>query len=288
MKKIFVVLTLTYLCVVAHAQLTVDSLKNFKVEVYAGILLGPSINVKDSAKISVFATLRAGGNIYWTPQHWFSLIGIAAVEFTEKPSASVYYLLASRFKLHEKLFLTVGKLGSPMTEMRPLPNSLGGQFEPWTKRQILGSSFGGKVTYQINRSSSVVVGGFLRGYNDASVEIGAKTRFVQLGAYYMARTRAFGAAVAVTTKYVNQTLVYNYNQNFGSLTVITIPKTAGCGLFSDVGFTAEKRWDWIRAEWGVMKVFTLGKKVNALVAVSYAHKTPGLPERVYGYLQICL
>lgn len=288
MKKILTIILFVVLVLFTKAQLTVDSSKNFKAEVYAGVLVGPSINVKDSAKVSVFATLRAGGNIYWTPQRWFLLTGIASVEFNEKPTALVLYLVAARFKFHKQFFLTVGKIGSPMTEMRPFPNTMGGQFEPWTKRQIPGAAFGGKATFIINEKSSVVAGGFLRGYGDASVELGAKTRFVQLGGYYMVKARTFGAAATVTVPYVSQTLVYNHQQNFGSLTNITIPKTGGFGLFSDIGFTTNNRWDWVRAEWGVMKVFSLGKKVNALVALSYAHKNPGLPPRVYGYLQICL
>jgi len=288
MKKILKVIVLVLFATIANAQLVVDSSKNFKAEVYAGILTGPHMTVKDSTKISAFVTVRAGGNIYWTPQPWFSLTGIAAAEINEKASVTVLYLVGARFKLHKHVFITVGKIGTPMTELRPFPNTMGGQFEPWTKRQILGSAFGGKATFKINEKSSIVAGGFLRD-KDGSIELGAKTRFVQLGGYYLVKARTFGAAATLSTKYVSQTLVYNHQRNFGSLTNITIPKTAGLGLFSDVGFGINgKHWDWIRGEWGVMKVFTIAKKVNALIAVSYAHKNPGSPSEVWAYLQISL
>ncbi len=288
MKKIISLISCVLLVLVTSAQLVVDSSRTFKAEVYAGILTGPHVTVKDSAKVAAFVTVRAGGNIYWTPQPWFLLTGIAAAEINEKASVSLFYLVGARFKLHKHVFITVGKLGTPMTELRPLPNTSGGQFEPWTKRQILPSAFGGKLTVLLNANSSVVAGGFWRD-NDASVELGAKTKFVQLGGYYLVKARTFGAATTLSTKYVSQTVVYNHQRNFGSVTSITIPKTAGLGLFSDVGFGINgKHWDWIRGEWGVMKLFTIAKKVNALVAVSYAHKNPGSPAEVWGYLQISL
>ena len=282
MKNIVLVLILMFGFFIGSAQITIDSSAVFKAEGYAGVLIGPRIGV-DSGKVSAFGTLRIGANVYWAPQtaKWFSLFGVGAMEVDQLRNITPLYLIGAKFTLHKNVVLTVGKIGTPMTELRPLPNTSAGQFEPWSKRQILPSAIGGKTTFIINSNSSIVVGGFWRS-TDASVELGAKTRFVQLDAYYMVKSHTFGAAGALTTKYVNETAVYNYKNNFASITTIPIPKTGGLLLYSDIGFSAIN-WKLIRGEWGVLKVFKI-KIVKGIVGVGYAHENKG----IWGYLQISL
>jgi hypothetical protein len=280
MKKIISLLTSVLFILVASAQITIDSSRMFKAEGYVGILVGPQIGV-DSGNVSGFATLRAGANVYWVPKQWFTLTGIGSLEINEKGSVTPFYLIGMRFKLHRHVVFTVGKIGTPMTELRPLPNTSGGQFEPWTKQRILPSATGGKVTFLINDKSSIVAGTFWRG-KDITAEIGAKTKFVQMAGYYQIRARTFGGAISLDTKYVSQTFVYNHRNTFGSVTVITIPKTAGVLLYSDIGFRSTD-WKWIRGEWGVLKTFQI-KFIQGLVGMGYAYETKSL----YGYLQISL
>jgi hypothetical protein len=281
-EKIISMLIAVLMFCVGHAQLTIDSTQAFKAEGYVGILIGPKIGV-DSGKISAFGTLRAGANVYWTPQtlKWFSFFGVGAIEVDQSKTITPLYLIGTKFIIHKHVVLTLGKIGTPMTELRPLPNSGAGQFEPWTKRQILPSALGGKTTFIINDKSSIVVGGFWRG-TDASVELGAKTRFVQVAGYYMVKSHMFGAAAAITTKWVSETMVYNYKSNFAFVTNISVPKTAGLVLYSDIGFSSTD-WRWIRGEWGVLKTFKI-KFVKGLVGVGYAHENKG----VWGYLQVNL
>ncbi len=280
MKKIIIGLLLVVGTICVHAQITIDSSKAFKAEGYVGVLLAPKLGV-DSAKVSVTATIRAGANVYWTPNPWFTLGGVGSIEVNEKGGVTPLYLISTRFLVHKNVAITLGKIGSPMTELRALPNSSGGQFETWTASQILPSAFGGKVTVTVNEQSKIVAGAFWRG-KSTSVELGAKVPHVQMGVYYQVDSRMFGGAIKVSTKYLNSTVVYNHKRNLGINASLFVPKTAGCILYSDVGFSATN-WKWIRGEWGVLKVFTI-KKVQALVGMGYAHETKG----VWGYLQISL
>lgn len=281
MKKIINVVILVLVTVVVSAQITIDLSKVFKAEGYAGILVGPKISV-DTNKVSAFAALRLGANVYWTPTTWFMLNGIAAGEVNEKGGFTTIYLIGTRFILHERLAITVGKVATPMTEMRPVPTTNWGQFETWTSSQILPSAIGGKVTITINKESRIAAGAFWRG-KDVSVELGAKVPHVHMGAYYQVVSRTFGGAIKASTKYVNTTVVYNHKGNFGFNASLLIPKTNGFMLYSDIGFNTNNNWTWIRGEWGILKLFTL-KKVNALVGMGYAHDNKG----VWGYLQVSL
>lgn len=280
MKKIINVVILVLVAILASAQITIDSSKTFKVEGYAGILVGPKISV-DTNKVSAFAALRLGANIYWTPTTWFVFSGIAAGEINEKGSLATVYLMSTRFVVHERLAITIGKTASPMTEMRPVPTTNWGQFETWTSAQILPGAIGGKATITINKESRIVAGAFWRA-KDVSFEISTKVPYVHMGAYYQAVSRTFGGAIKVSTKYVNTTVAYNHKGNLGINTSLNIPKTDGVILYSVVGFAAND-WKWIRGEWGVLKVFTI-KKVQALVGMGYAHDNKG----VWGYLQVSL
>lgn len=267
----------------ASSQIVIDSSATYKADAYAGILTGPIFTKNESKiKANAFITVRLGGSVTWQPKPWFTLFGVAAVQVNEVPKVDYVYLIGTRFNLHPKVWITAGKVASPMTELRPLPHTGGGQFEPWTKRQILGSAFGAKLTYQINEKYSLVAGGFWRGDTIATAELGVRLPYTQLAGYYRIDNKTFGAAILVTTKYVSQTLQYSYKGTFGMLTNVTIPKTAGFALYSDVGFDATS-WKCIRGEWGVLKLFSI-KKVKGLFGAGYCYEG----RSVNGYLQINL
>jgi hypothetical protein len=163
MKNILL-LFLGFMCLSASSQIVIDSSATYKADAYAGILTGPIFTKNESkVKVNAFVTVRVGGSVTWKPKSWFTLFGVTAVQVNEVPKVDYVYLIGTRFNLHRKVWVTAGKVASPMTELRPLPHTGGGQFEPWTKRQILGSAFGGKITYQINEKYSLVAGGFWRG-----------------------------------------------------------------------------------------------------------------------------
>ena len=179
------------------------------------------------------------------------------------------YLVGATFKPVERLSITVGKIASPMTELRPLPTTMPGQFEPWTKSRILGSAIGGKVRYAFTDKVSLVTGGFLRG-TDGTVELGLAVPHLQLAGYYAVKGKTFGAAATASSKYFSETLSYNHRKDAASLTVLTIPKGRELALYSDVGVDASK-WVFTRGEWGILDKFSY-KFIKVLTAVGYSQE----------------
>lgn len=281
MKKIIGIISLLTVITLGQAQICIDSTHHFIAEGYAGVLTGPVLST-DSGKITGVITLRIGGNVYWNPKPYFSLFGMGSAEVNQISAVTPLYLVGTQWNFNDRVSLIVGKIGSPMTELRALPNTGAGQFEPWTKSHILGSAFGGKIRGTITPTISLVAGGFLRGKDDASIEIGAMVPHFQMAAYYQIQAKVFGAAGTLTVPYVTETLEYNYRQELGSLTLVSIPKTAGCTLYSDIGFSSTS-WHRIRGEWGVLKNFKI-RVVKGLFGIGYAQDS----HTVRGYFQVNL
>jgi hypothetical protein len=211
---------------------------------YAGILAGPKISI-ETGKTGGFSSFRFGGTVRFIPKKWISFYGLAACEVNETGNVTPLYLMSIILKPSKTSLISFGKIATPMTELRPLPTTLGGQFEPWTKSHILGSAYGGKITIIPNKKVSLVAGGSWRG-TDGSAELGLSVPHFKIAGYYMVRSHGFGGAAILTYPWFAQTVSYNYNETLGINTNISILKT-GFSLYSDIGLDA-KNWDFIHGE----------------------------------------
>lgn len=226
-----------------------DSVRHVDLSAYAGVLAGGRVSVTN-AKLSGTASFRAGGTVAFSPARWFSSYGLGAFDADETGAVTPLYLLGVTFRPVSKLGITIGKIATPMTELRPLPTTMAGQFEPWTKSRILGSALGGKVRFAPTKNVSLVAGGFLRG-TDGSVELGLSMPHFQMAGYCTVRGRSFGVAATATTKWATGTVGYNHRKDFALFANVTIPKTGGLSVYSDVGFDPAG-WKLVRGEWGIL------------------------------------
>ena len=281
MKKIVLSILVVMTATCTFGQLMYnDSSTNTSTAVYAGILAGPAKSMNDGS-IKSFGALRAGGMVTWAPNKWSSIYGLGAVETDKSGATTPFSLFGLTVSPAKSVSLTVGKIGTPMTRLRPLPTTGAGQFEPWTKRQILGSALGGMIGINTKNGYSLNTGAFVRG-NDVSTELSLGNAHVQLAGYYMTQSKVFGGALNCTYKWFSTTLVYNDKQNTGMLNVIQISKKYHTSLYSDIGFTPDS-WNMIRGEWGVFTTTSM-KYVSTLLGIGYAQET----KSVKGYLFIHL
>ena len=280
MKKIlFLISLLVTLC--AHAQIKfTDSIRHFTASVYAGTLGGPSISL-DHAKIGGFITLRAGGDIAWNPIPNIRFMMLGAGEINEKGVITPFALAEAKFFMFKQhLAITVGKIATPMTEIRPLPTTGSGQFESWSEARIPGSAVGGKISYSFQKAS-ITAGGFWR-LNDASVELGFKVKHFQIGGYYLIRSQVFGTACRVSYDRLTEVLAYNYKGAIASLTVVKISKKHSISVYSDVGIGTDV-WKLSRGEWGILKGFSI-KSLQILTGVGYAQEIKSF--KAYCYIHL--
>lgn len=267
-----------------HAQISrSDSVHGLTVSGYAGILAGPSITFP-KGKVSGFTTFRAGGYANWQPKSWVGLSGFGIIQVGNSGTIMPMYMLSATVHPHKRMTVTVGRIASPMTELRPLPYTGPGQFESWTEAQILAPAIGGKARMQLDSANrySVTVGGFYRNDSTTTVEIGIRFPYVRIASAYNIQGKTFSIASEVITKWFSNTTVYNHNQLLGNVTVVFIPKTNGLMVYSDIGF-ATPEWKCIRGEWGVLKSFSF-KFTKGLFGLGYAHET----KSVKGYFMINL
>ena len=264
-----------------HAQIEWnDTVHTISITGYAGVLGGPKVSV-DSNGVTGGVSLRIGGTGSIAPVSWFSLYGLVACDIDETVSVTPWYLIAINLKPSRNTTFTFGKTPSPMADIRPVTTTMSGQFEAWTQAQIPGSAIGGKISLVPKKDFLLTAGGFWRG-NDASVELGLRVPYTKFAAYYMVRSKNFGAAVDVSYKWLSQVVVYNHKQNIGFFTSLTIPKTSGVALYSDVGFDTNN-WKILRGEWGIFKVFSY-KMINIIIAGGYSEEI----RSVKGYMMISL
>jgi len=243
-----------------------DGTNTAKATTYLGMLGGPAMFTENS-KLSGFVTLRAGGTITWLPNKYFSLFGLGAGEINEAGAVTPFSLMSVKFSPAKNFFVTAGKMATPMTELRAMPTTGAGQFEPWTRAQILGAAVGGKLTVNIEKFS--FVGGVFKRNNDVSAEIGIRIPHTKISGYFLTEAKIFGSALTFDTKHFSATVVYNQNQNFGLLNIFEIPKTGGWNVYTDLGLNTNQ--ELIRGEAGIFKSFSLDG-VNALLGAGYSEE----------------
>ncbi len=253
----------------SFGQITLsDSAHHSVITVYVGTLAGPKVTMKD-AKAAGFYTLRVGGTIVYSPTLWLSVFGLGAGETAQTDTTTPFALFGIKIFPCKAITITMGKIASPMTELRPLPTTGSGQFEPWTLAQIPGSALGGKITFSPSKNFSIVGGEFYRGTN-ASTEIGMSFAHIHIAGYYIYQTKIYGGSIQLSSKYFSTTVMYNDKQTVGMLNVLEIPKAHGLSLYSDIGFNANNQ-KMIRGEWGLFSTFSTGR-IHSLVGAGYCEE----------------
>ncbi len=276
MKKIIIILTI--ICAQnAHSQIALsDSANNTEIKVYAGNLAGSKVST--NGNVGGFCYTRLGGIILWEPSKWFSIYALGAGELDQTGKFSPFGLFGTNF-MHKKIKLTLGKVATPMTELRPLPTTSAGQFEPWTRQQILGSALGGKIS--ANFKKVYVVSGVFKRDSNYSLEVGLKISKIQLAGYYMPLSKTFGFASNVNFKNVSTTAFVHSTQVAGMLHVITVPRLK-ISLYSDIGYDF-KNTKLLRGEWGAFKTFH-SKQLNALLGLGYSQEIKNFKSYIFIFL----
>lgn len=250
--------------VCAFGQVTFnDTVRNITVTGYAGVLAGPTISLT-TGKVTGLATFRAGGTASLAPKKWISFYGLGAFDVDETGKVVPLYLLGIKFKPAKTMVITVGKIASPLTELRPLPTTNFGQFEAPTRAKILGSALGGKITFTPYKSFSVNAGSFWRN-TDATVELVVGIPYTKIGGYYGVQSKTFGGVIDFSYQWFSQLVVYNHTKELSFNTWIDIPKTSGIGIYSDWTMNMQTL-KFARGEWGILKSFSY-KITKVLIGV---------------------
>jgi len=279
MKKILVILLISvFVCNIVCAQITEkDSVNNIESTIYVGTLGGPKIGT--DGKNENFINTRIGGTILWSPSKNLSFFGLGVGEADQAGRVSPFTLFGTTIA-HKKIKMMFGKIASPMTELRPVPSTSSGQFEPWTRAQILGASLGGKITLNF-KNISFIGGNFVRG-NEYSHEIGIKTKHIQAACYRMNASGMFGGAINANFKNISTTFMFNDGKNIGILNIVTLPYTRDFFAYSDIGFNTKKD-KMIRGEWGLFKTFST-KNIKGLLGLGYSDEVNSLKGYIFLHL----
>jgi len=282
MKKIILsILTITSVWTLSFGQYVFnDSIRNITITGYAGVLMSPKLSVK-TAKPSAMITVRLGGTVEWEPKPWLLLYGLGAGEIDQTGSVSPFGVMFIKLKPHKKVAISLGRIASPMTELRPIPTTGRGQFETWTQAQIPGAGFGGKIAYSPTSKISLVTGGVWRG-STATIEAGISVPYTKIAGYYQLDNHNFGAALTFGYKIFTTALMYNHRKNAGAMQTLEIPKAKGFSLYSDIGFNTNNG-SMLRGEWGCYIPVKV-KFINGLFGLGYDHIAKTVNSYVFVYL----
>ena len=279
MKKIIILI-----CVIcslhSEAQISFnDTVNHITGTVYAGTLAGPKVSIKNANTQGLYS-LRAGGTISWSPAKWCSIFGLGAGETNQTDTTTGFGLFGVNIHPNKIISVTIGKIPSPMTEMRPVPTTGAAQFEPWTKARIFGSAVGGKIQISATEKLSFVAGNFWRG-TESSSEFGFRYGVTSFTGYYLNQTKTFGGALDVTFKSINTVIAFNQHQNVAMFNLVEIHHSS-LFVYSDVGFNPDT-WKMLRGEWGFLKT-THVRMTIMLLGFGYAQEL----QCVKGYIFIHL
>ena len=281
MKKIKLVVCMMAISLYTFGQIVHnDTVNHCTMTTYAGILGGPVQSVENES-LTTPTTLRVGGMIQWKPNSWSSLYGLGAVEANQTGTISPFSLLGVTLSPIKSVTITLGKIATPMTKLRPLPITGSGQFESWTVSQIPGSAIGGSITGSFSKEYSLSAGSFVRG-SDVSVEAGLGIPYTQIAGYYMANSRKFGGAINCNYKLLSTTLMYNSEKNAGMFDAVKISQKHNLFLYSDIGFSINN-WNMVRGEWGVFKTFSV-QYLSSILGVGYSKEIKSVKGYVFIHL----
>lgn len=283
MKKYIVAIILA-IPIVSFGQIFLtDSATHTEISVYAGVLAGPKVAV-DNAKVSAHYSLRSGGTIMYSPKRWVSIYGLGAGETAQTDTTTPFALFGGIIRPWKSVKIVGGKIASPMTELRPLPTTGAGQFEPWTKSHIPGSALGAKVQWSRAQHFSIVAGMFKRD-TDVSNELGLQFSHIHVAGYMMQKTQRYGTALELDYPFLYAMLVYNQQENVGVLISIPVPKTTCLSIYTDLGWipSSGSEWKWVRGEWGFLQTAHI-RKIQTLEGIGYSWEKRSV--NVYVFIHI--
>lgn len=267
MKNIFLAILLASSFVLS-AQVEVTN-------TYLGMLNGASYSL-DSQSVTSFSNVRVGGEAQWGKDKIF--LKTFGVFQTPDVTINGFYL---EYKSDSSLVVDIGKMPVLSAYQRPKPVSSGGQFEPWSLRQIPGGGIGGAVRYFPNENIEFSVGGYLV---DTALEIDGRVKlsnFVVSG-YFQPETNIKGGAVTLSFGRISTTAIYKNDEIISDLLLVTFGKDKDIIFYSDTGFGIDGEVkDMVRGEWGPLKAFD-EKDFAGLFGFGYAFET----NSIQGYLQI--
>lgn len=279
MKKLILITLGVILSHVLVSQITYrDSAQGLTIAGYAGVMSGPVVSV-ETPTTGHYATMRVGGDFSWQQSKSLILFGTGSLELNNSAPMITTTMMGATIGSGRTKF-SLGKILTPMTDIRPVINSRDGQFEFWAQYTIPANAIGGKLSHKINDKVSLSVGSFWRD-TTTTLEGGLKVGKTNVAGYYSTQDQSFGLAGITSNKYFDLTLSYNYQKTVGSYLSVNLPSS--WYLFSDVGFTPTGQFDFVRGEWGVYKTLQV-KYSQILYGVAYDH---GI-KSVKGYVMINL
>jgi len=279
MKKIIVAAFFAFISVTAFAQI-----ENIKIDnevtinqLYAGALSWNSFSV-DSLSATNTTNVRIGALATWRPSAFFAVKAMTVYDRSNKVDWAMnqYSVILNPAKA---LTLTLGNMGTLVTEQRPLPTSAGGQFETWTESKIPGMALCAKASYKATNDLTIGAAVAKRnGQPEYQAKVGYKK--IVASAFYNEGDKKVGTALTATVGKISNVFVWrqdNLVSNFFQLDL-----GHNYSFVSDTGYDLVKK-DLVRGEWGFIKSYK-GKHLGGLFAITYCHEVRG----VNGYLFIHL
>ena len=177
MKKITVA---AFFALISSVSNLFAQMENIKVDeevtinqLYAGALSWNSFSIDSLSAVNT-TNFRVGALATWRPSSFFAIKAMSVYDRSNKTAWAMnqYAVVINPTKA---LTISLGNMGTLVTEQRPLPTSAGGQFETWTESKIPGMALCAKASYKVDDNMTIGAGVAQRnGMAEYQIKIGYK------------------------------------------------------------------------------------------------------------------
>lgn len=270
MKKILLVIVVLFF----GMHLVKAQIENIRVDsvltlnsVYAGLLSGADFS-KDSLSFSKSSTIRIGAKITYSPMKWISLIGVSMYEIDGEAKAKTGNQFWTKVDFGKICFET-GFVPTLVSETKPMPVTADAQFESWTEAGLPGAALGAKLKYNLGKKSYLGIGVAKRN-REPEYHLKYSSDSLKAAIYYSKFNKKLGLSLAVKSKRIYNSTVFNATQNLSNLISYKLNTKNDIDFYFDIKYDLKVK-DIGNLETGFLKNFS-GKYLKGFIGLSYCYE----------------
>lgn len=230
---------------------------------YIGILGNPNYHT-DSFYNSNYGSFRLGGGVTWHTSKSFKVSSWVAFEYATDKKIFSKVMFAVKYK-PRKTEISLGNIPSMTANIRPLPPTMWGHFEPWTSAQIPGVLSGAHLKY-FGNNFETGVGCYYINPTTFQYQAKLKIKKITLAGYYQNEKR-YGGAMWYQNKNM-QVKAIATDSLYGYWSSIKLSDSKKIYCYYDLGLNHKKI---VRGEVGFTKLFDI-KPVSGLFGFGYSYE----------------
>ncbi len=235
-------------------------------KLYAGLLTSTSF-LEDNSNYRNSSSFQFGARVnLWIIPETFRIRSFGVVKFTEREAVKYIRSYEAIFTPSKKIAIHVGKMATPITELRPNPTTWQSQVETNAESTIPGGKPGIKLKYNVSKDLNFALG--IHDHNNQTVQH-LKISYRQLAfATFLKDQKLFSA---IKWQYEKGSLIITRNNNETTFSsIITVSTHYKFYLDMQYDDSAKKL---TYGEWGLRRSFSKSNTIRGFLSIGYNYNS---------------